>query len=137
MSHLFKKITYTELNAKQQENYNFQKMSGLLAEYGYHTLRLSADWKGADFIAQHMIDGSFLKVQLKGRLTFDRKYKNKELWVCFPYGNRSYFYPHDELLNKFLDLTTLGSTDSWKSGGHYSYGKLSKKQEILLKPYSL
>jgi hypothetical protein len=35
----------------------------VLADYGFLTMRLSDDWQGADFIAQH-IDGAFLKVQL-------------------------------------------------------------------------
>jgi hypothetical protein len=60
-------IDYQRLNSRQKEAYNFQKISAVLADFGYCTIRLSDDWGGADFIAQH-IDGSVLKVQLKGRL---------------------------------------------------------------------
>ena len=54
------KIKYEDLNARQQENYNFLKISAVLADYGFMTLRLSSDWQGADFIAQNN-DGTFLK----------------------------------------------------------------------------
>ena len=48
------KITYADLNSRQRENYNFQKVSALFADYGFTTMRLSDDWQGADFIAQHI-----------------------------------------------------------------------------------
>jgi len=71
---VLEKISYFELNAKQQENYNYQKVSAIFADYGFNTLRLSDDWQGADFIAIHINGEDFLKIQLKGRLTFDKKY---------------------------------------------------------------
>jgi hypothetical protein len=61
----FKKIIYSELNARQKESYNFQKVSAIFADYGFSTIRLSDDWQGADFIAQHIDNQVFLKVQLK------------------------------------------------------------------------
>lgn len=63
MPHSFERVTYDSLNARQQEAYNFQKVSAVLADYGFVTIRLTSDWQGADFIAQHK-DGEFLKVQL-------------------------------------------------------------------------
>jgi hypothetical protein len=33
-----KKIEYKDLNSKQQESYNFQKVTGLLADYGFTTI---------------------------------------------------------------------------------------------------
>ena len=45
-------ITYSSLNPRQKENYNYQKLSALLADYGFVTMRLSDDWQGADMIAQ-------------------------------------------------------------------------------------
>src|SRR5207244_5579086 len=57
-------INYANLNSRQQEAYNFQKVSGVLADFGFTTIRLTDDWQGADFIAQ-IIDGQpFLTVQL-------------------------------------------------------------------------
>ncbi len=67
-----------DLNARQKENYNFQKISAVLADYGFVTLRLSDDWNGADFIALHK-SGESLRVQLKARLSFSRKYPRRIL----------------------------------------------------------
>lgn len=79
MPRVFERVTYESLNARQKESYNFQKISAVLAEFGFVTIRLSDDWKGADFLAQHN-EGGTLKVQLKSRLTFQKKYQgNKTL----------------------------------------------------------
>jgi hypothetical protein len=82
------RITYSKLNARHKENYNFLKVSAILADYGYMTMRLSADWQGADFIAQHIDGETFLKVQLKSRLAFYKKYRKKGLYVAFCYGGQ-------------------------------------------------
>ena len=47
------KINYGELNARQKEIYNFQKVASLLADYGFNCIKLSDDWQGADFLAYH------------------------------------------------------------------------------------
>ena len=36
-------INYSDLNSRQRENYNFQKLSAVLADFGFATLRLSDD----------------------------------------------------------------------------------------------
>ena len=72
----FKKIIYSKLNSRQKENYNYQKVSSVLADYGFQTIKLSDDWKGADFLAQHTDGKTSLKIQLKSRLTLDKKYLN-------------------------------------------------------------
>ena len=79
----FEKIAYEGLNARQKENYNFQKVSAVLADYGYVTIRLSDDWQGFGFIAYHVDGMQSLKVQLKGRLTVYTKYQDKGIWICF------------------------------------------------------
>ena len=81
-----KRIRYSSLNSRQKENFNFQKVSAVLADYGFVTLRLSDDWQGADFIAQHIDGTTFARVRLKGRLTFEKKYRGKDLWVAFADG---------------------------------------------------
>ena len=48
---------------------NFQKVSAVLADFGYMTIPLSNDWSRADFIAQTADGSPSLKVQLKSRLT--------------------------------------------------------------------
>jgi hypothetical protein len=118
----FQRVAYSALNSKQQEIFNFQKVSGLLAEYGYATLRLSDDWNGADFLAVHIDGKTTLRVQLKGRLTFQKKYQGKNLWVCFRHNGLVYLYPHDSLLAHALKVTNIGSTESWrKENGGYSF----------------
>lgn len=68
-------VDYRMLNARQQENYSYYKVSAVLAECGFSTMRVSDDWQGADFIAQHIDGETFLKVQLKGRLSSIRSTK--------------------------------------------------------------
>ena len=46
-----KHIGYNELNAKQKEIYNFQKVAAILADYGFNCIKLTDDWQGADFLA--------------------------------------------------------------------------------------
>ena len=113
----FKRIAYKSLNSRQQEAFNFQKVSAVLADYGFTTIRLTSDWRGADFIAQHLDGVTFLKVQLKGRCTFDKKYTDQELHVCFPAGDAWFLYPHDELLDQVLSGTDIAKTDSWENQG--------------------
>jgi hypothetical protein len=80
---------------------------------------------------------TFLKVQLKGRLTFDKKYLGRDLYVCFPHDSNWFVYPHDDLLAQVLSATTVASSDSWKSKGSYSFPGLSQKLRPLLAPYCL
>jgi len=129
------KIAYSKLNARQKENFNFQKVSAVLADYGFVTFRLSDDWQGADFIALHLT-GEVLRVQLKSRLAFFEKYRDKGLHVAFAEGETWYLYPHDELLEKVLEDTTIRTSVSWKSGG-YSFNRLSKHLRLLLEPYKI
>jgi hypothetical protein len=133
---MLKKVPYKSLNAKQQENYNFQKVSAVLADYGYCTLRLSDDWNGADFIAVHVGNENSLNVQLKGRLTFDKKYLNHNIWVCFPYKNEWYLYPHDQLLEKLKAKMNFHNTPSWDKG-LFSWNTLSKDLLNSLSEYKL
>lgn len=106
------RIQYSDLKPRQQENYNFQKVSAIFADYGFVTHRLSDDWQGADFIAQHIDGETFIKVQLKSRLAFDKKYYGKDLYVAFYIDNTWYLFPHDKLLEKFLAQTNIGNTES-------------------------
>ncbi|HEY7120390.1 MAG TPA: hypothetical protein VH475_27625 [Tepidisphaeraceae bacterium] len=131
------KVEYSGLNARQKENYNFLKVSAVLADYGFMTMRLSDDWQGADFIAQHVDGGTFLKVQLKSRLAFGKKYTGKGLYVAFFYEGDWYLYPHDELLKRVLEETGVGKTASWMGRGGYSMGHLSQQMRALLEEYKI
>ena len=83
-NHNFEQITYSKLNARQKENYSYQKVSGVLADYEFVTMRLSDDWHGADFIAQHINGETLLRIQLKSRMSIAKKYLKKDLYICFP-----------------------------------------------------
>ena len=131
------RIRYADLNARQKENYNFQKISAVLADFGFTTLRLTDDWQGADFIAQHIDGETFLKVQLKGRLTFGEKYRGKDLYVAFEDGGTWYLYPHDDVLAVVLEETNVSNTDSWQKRGGYSFPGLSKPMAQILEPYTI
>jgi hypothetical protein len=135
MPHDFQRIRYDELTSRQKENFNFQKISAVLADYGFATIRLSDDWCGADFIAQHVDGLKFLKVQLKGRLVFYQKYEGRELHIAFPCGGQWFIYPHDELLPHVLQIANVSRTYANKRG--YSFPTLSRRLRELLEPYRL
>jgi hypothetical protein len=132
----FEKVEYKDLNAKQQESYNYQKVSAVLADYGFITVPLNDDWNGADFLAVHK-DGEVLKVQLKGRMTFDKKYLNKNIYICFRDGNDWYIYPHDEVFNLVCASSSIPDTVSWKNEGKYSFPNLSSQNKLTLKSYKM
>jgi hypothetical protein len=131
------KIQYEELSSKQKENFNFAKISSLLADYGFATIRLTDDWQGADFIAQHMDGNTFLKIQLKGRVAFYKKYLNKDLYIAFPSNDCWYLYPHDEILEKMLKDTNIGNTESWIEHGRYVFPSLTRQLKEHLEPYKI
>ena len=116
-----KKVPYASLNSKQKEAHNFQKVSALLAEYGYSTIRLQDDWQGADFIAQHCGGVDFIKVQLKSRLVVDKKYMGKNLYVVFPHKEDWFIYDHDALQASLANKGRIIGTESWKKSGAYSW----------------
>jgi len=133
----FRRVNYAALSSRQQENVNFQKVSALLADCGYMTLRLSSDWEGADFIAQHMDGTTFLKVQLKSRFTIDKKYQGKDLHICFPDRGVWYLCPHDLLVAQALRVSTIERTDSWASAGSYHASPAPKAMSAFLERYAL
>jgi hypothetical protein len=84
----FKKIAYDKLNARQKEQFNFQKIAATLADYGFNCIKLSDDWQGADFLAYHVDGTTTLRVQLKSRLDIKQKYRDKNIWMAFPTTRR-------------------------------------------------
>ena len=91
------RVKYKDLNSKQKEIYNFQKVAGLLADYGYNCIKLTDDWQGADFLAYHKDGNQTLKVQLKARCTVDQKYLGRDIYIAFPCDGEWYLIPHDVL----------------------------------------
>lgn len=146
MSYEFQRVKYDDLNSRQQENYNFQKVAAHLADFGFNNIRLSDDWQGADFIACHVDGQTFLKVQLKSRLFIQKKYSGKDIYVAFIHRNKdktedTYVYPHDvvrdELLSRGEKTGTLTESKSWKVGGGYSWGHLSKGMKEFMQKYKV
>lgn len=133
---MFQHIKYETLNSRQRENYNFQKVSALLADYGFVTMRLSDDWNGADFIANH-IDGTFLRVQLKSRWGIHRKYEGKGLWMAFPCDGVWYLVEHDEMVKQAMLHTTIAQTESWLKAGAYSNTSIPSGLRDALAPFRL
>ncbi|WP_455756059.1 hypothetical protein [Sulfurimonas sp.] len=129
-----KKIKYEDLNAKAKEMYNFQKVSSVLADYGFTTMWLNNDWQGADFIAVHIDGITDLKVQLKARLSFDKKYIGKNIYMCFIENNTTYLYPHDEMLNQ---LGFADTDKTWINNGKWSTPKLTKAIFTLMDKYKI
>lgn len=131
---MFNKINYNDLNSKAKEMYNFQKFSSVLADYGYTTMWLNNDWEGADFICVHIDGETTLKVQLKGRFSFDKKYVGKNILIAFIENDNYYIYPHDEVL-EILNFTATDKT--WLELGKWSCPRLTKKYKQLLEEYLL
>ena len=97
-------------------------MAARLADYGFNCLRLTDDWQGADFIACHINGETFLKVQLKGRLVIDRKYRSKDIHVAFIHGDAVYLYDHDQLVRHLEDNGLIGAESiTWHEKGFRSW----------------
>lgn len=118
----FIRIEYSSLNARQKENYNFHKVAGALAEYGYNSMRLNDDWQGADFIA--IKDNEMMKIQLKGRFTIDKKYIGKNIYIAFIEDGIVKIYFHDDVINSLSE--GIKNTKSWRLNGIYTWGKTPK-----------
>ena len=128
------KITYEKLGPKQQEIYNFQKVASCLADYGFNCIKLADDWRGADFLAYHVDGEKTLKVQLKGRITIDKKYIGKELYMAFPVDNEWYLIEHDKLVEHVDRATNWLNTESWERG-KYSASKPNRALLDLISKY--
>jgi hypothetical protein len=134
-------VTYSELNSRQKETYNFHLISGRLAKYGYNSILLSDDWLGADFIAYHNDGKRFYRVQLKGRMTIDDKYIGKDLYIAFIDSgvkcDRVYIYPHDEMANRIDAAGRINDTTSWRKFRSYSWPGVSQWMRDLLAEFEV
>ena len=94
------------ISNKFVEYSNFIKLAAYLADYGFQCSWLSVDDHGADFIGVHIITNEIIKVQIKSRITINKKYENKNLLIAFPRNERHFdkewvIVPHDELIHIF------------------------------------
>lgn len=128
------KINYSELNNRQKEIYNFQKVAAILAEYGFNCIKLTDDWGGADFLADH-INGDTHKVQLKSRITISKKYKRLEddIYMTFPIAEDWYYIEHEKLVELVKKHTHWCDSKSWKNDGEYHSEKGNSNLRKALK----
>ncbi|MYA97468.1 MAG: hypothetical protein F4X91_13795 [Nitrospinae bacterium] len=129
------RIKYGDLAPKQQEVYNFQKSAAVLAEFGFNCIKLADDWQGADFLAYHKDGNTTLKIQLKGRVEINKKYKGRDIYMNFRINETWYLVPHDELIK--LVPRSWRESSSWKKDGKYSTPKPSQDLLKKLSPYAL
>jgi frataxin-like iron-binding protein CyaY len=124
----FEHICYDTLNARQKEQYNFQKLAAVLADYGFNCIKLADDWQGADFLAYHINKSTTLRIQLKSRITIHKKYIDKEVWMAFPHDGYWYLIEHDLLVAKAGTCTNWLGSNSWQSeSGGYSSVSVNPK----------
>jgi hypothetical protein len=124
-------IDYNKLNSKQQEIFNFQKVAGLLADYGFNCIKLDDDWQGADFLAYHIDKKRTLKVQLKSRLHIAWKYRrDKSLFVAFPIKSNWYLIKHEKLVELVGKHTKHLKTKSWERPDG-SYHNRNPNQQLI------
>ncbi len=131
------RIDYRSLNGKQKEIYNFQKSAAVLADYGFNCIKLADDWRGADFLAYHKDGEETLRVQLKARLTIDRKYCGRGLWMNFPAAGSWYLVEHDQLVRIVGERTNWLDSSSWTGEGMYSSGRPSRALLDGLRAYRI
>jgi hypothetical protein len=136
-----KHIRYSNLNSRQREIFNFQKVAAILADYGFNCIKLADDWQGADFLAYHIDGNNTLRVQLKGRLSIDRKYVGKNLFMAFPSKNSWYLVEHDRLVELVSAHANWLNTTSWIDKGIYNSDApnrllMNALEDFKLEPYS-
>jgi len=134
---MFSRIKYEDLNSRQKENFNFQKVAAELADYGFNCMWLNDDWQGADFIACHIDGNSFIKVQLKGRLTIDKKYNGKDIYIAFNQDGNWFIYPHDQLQSELLEMGLMSGSKSWDENGGYSWPNMPKNILENMEKYAI
>ena len=137
MSAAFVPVPYAALNARQQENFNFHKVAARLADFGFTSMRVTDDFEGADFIALHVDGETMLRVQMKGRLTLDRKYVGRGVHVAFRLDDRTFLYPHDEMVERVEASGRMTGTASWDVRGSYHWPRPPAWAAAMLEDYAL
>ena len=115
-----KHIDSNQLTPLQKENYNFHKVAGLLADYGFNCIRLTDDWKGADFLAVHIDGKTLLKVQQKASAVIVKKLQGKGIHMAFPMKGQWYLVPHSKLfaiVRKEKGERYIYEKEEWKKKG--------------------
>jgi hypothetical protein len=130
-------IQYQDLNARQREIFNFQKVAAILADYGFNCIKLADDWQGADFLAYHIDGNNTLRVQLKGRMSIERKYIGKNLFMAFPANQSWHLVEHDRLVEIVSEHSNWLNTHSWIERGIYNSAAPNRQLLGALKEFKL
>ena len=133
----WRRVEQSELNGKQKEIYNFQKVAALLNEYGFNCIKLSDGWNGADFLAIHHQRDVTLRVQLKGGLEIDRNYQGKHQYMAFPIKDTWYLIEHDQLVDFCGAHASYLDTEEWNTNGWYSTATANPRLLEVLEPFAL
>lgn len=123
-----KKVVYSQLNAKEKENFNYHKVASALADYGYDSMRLNNDWQGADFIA--VKGDEMIKVQLKSRFTLDAKYEGKDIYIAFVEDAAVKIYLHDDALK--IAPSNIKESESWRLRQRYNFKQTPKRYNEVI-----
>ena len=121
-------IKYEDLDThKQKKDYNFQKIAARLANYGFNCLRQTNDVQGADFTAHHISGETLLNVKIETRLTINRKFERKGLYVAFiqpekirgeKVWEKAFLYNHDGFISHTRNKSpTVLSGQPYKEDG--------------------
>lgn len=138
-----KEIDLNNLTSKEKELYNYSRLIAVLAKYGLETHRVINDTNGADIIAYRAPrkdEGSHtttLKIQLKSRFSYNKKYDHEDLYIAFPDGNDWYLIPQESISeDKELLPEKWRTSESWKAG-NYHVAQLSKELKTKLERYKI
>ena len=125
----FFKINYKKLNSIQKANYNFNKISGSLVEYGFNCVKINNLWEEANIIATHMDGKQILRIRHKGRFTVNHKYRDKNLYIYFVENGISKIYYHDDA---YKYAAHGDSNLTWKERGQV-YVKTPKRYDPIIR----
>ncbi len=93
---------------------NCQKISAVLADYGFNCIRSADNRNSTDLLVLHMPSGNMLPSLLKSRLTLAGKYGGKGLWMAFPFSEDRYLPGHDRLRDIVGERTPALENKSWQ-----------------------
>lgn len=138
-----REIEHDDLTNKEIELYNYSRLVAVLAKYGLETHRVINDANGADIIAYRAPRKSegthavILKIQLKSRFSYNKKYDHEDLYIAFPDGDDWYLIPQESISeDKELVPEKWRTSESWKAG-NYHVAQLTKSLRTKLERYKI
>lgn len=118
----------TEFNTNKKykkliEQINYSRLSNYLINCGYLPQWLNFDSEGADFVIFSYDQTKIYKIQLKSRVTLDREYYGKGLYIAFP---------QDETkpLSNWVIVDHDQMYDHWEKPKKYIENIINKNQQI-------